>query len=142
VVGLHIYTTEISSYMICQSYWKMYHWQLHHECGTCMLVLRSMRDVLSKRCHGRWIGRGGPIAWPPRSPDLNLLDFYLWGHLNTLVYTAPVDNEDNSVGSVNVCQTIHICPGILNGCDGPWRDLSRHALNLMEDILSTYKYTL
>lgn len=26
-----------------------------------------------------WIGRGGPIAWPPRSPDLNPLDFFLWG---------------------------------------------------------------
>jgi hypothetical protein len=27
----------------------------------------------------RWIGRGGPVAWPPRSPDLNPLDFILWG---------------------------------------------------------------
>jgi hypothetical protein len=24
---------------------------------------------------GRWIGRGGPIAWPPRSPDLTPMDF-------------------------------------------------------------------
>ena len=26
-----------------------------------------------------WIGRGGPAAWPPRSPDINSLDFFLWG---------------------------------------------------------------
>lgn len=26
---------------------------------------------------GRWIGRGGPTAWSPRSPDLNLLDFFV-----------------------------------------------------------------
>ena len=24
--------------------------------------------------------------WPPRSPDLNPCDFYLWGHLKQLVY--------------------------------------------------------
>lgn len=24
---------------------------------------------------GRWIGRGGPVNWPARSPDLNPLDF-------------------------------------------------------------------
>lgn len=30
-----------------------------------------------------WIGRGegSLLAWPPRSPDLNMLDFYLWGEL-------------------------------------------------------------
>ncbi|KAJ8888955.1 hypothetical protein PR048_008449 [Dryococelus australis] len=30
---------------------------------------------------GRWIGRGGLVAWPSRSADLNPLDFYLWRHL-------------------------------------------------------------
>jgi hypothetical protein len=27
---------------------------------------------------GRWIGRGGPIAWPPRSPDLTPLDIFFF----------------------------------------------------------------
>ena len=38
----------------------------------------------------RWIGRGGPrdhnIAWPPRSPDLTPMDFYLWSHIKSKVY--------------------------------------------------------
>ncbi|KAJ4442849.1 hypothetical protein ANN_04442 [Periplaneta americana] len=42
---------------------------------------RTARRYLDRRFPDRWIGRGGPIAWPPRSPDLNPLDFYLWGHL-------------------------------------------------------------
>ncbi|KAJ4449220.1 hypothetical protein ANN_00617 [Periplaneta americana] len=42
----------------------------------------TARRYLDRRFPDRWIGRGGPIAWPPRSPDLNPLDFYLWGHLN------------------------------------------------------------
>ena len=28
-----------------------------------------------------WIGRGGKIAWPPRSPDVTPLDFSVWGIL-------------------------------------------------------------
>jgi len=26
---------------------------------------------------GQWASRGKPIAWPTRSPDLNMLEFYL-----------------------------------------------------------------
>jgi hypothetical protein len=32
--------------------------------------------------------------WPPRSPDVNPLDFYLWGHLKTLVYSNPTPDVD------------------------------------------------
>jgi hypothetical protein len=35
---------------------------------------RAVRDVLSNSYHDRWTGRGGPTAWPPRSPDMNPLD--------------------------------------------------------------------
>ena len=42
----------------------------------------------------RWIGRGGPIEWPPRSPDLTALDYYIWGHMKTLVYETKVDSKE------------------------------------------------
>ncbi|GBL95165.1 hypothetical protein AVEN_110553-1 [Araneus ventricosus] len=32
------------------------------------------------------------IAWPPRSPDLNPYDFWLWGYLNDVVYEGPIAN--------------------------------------------------
>jgi hypothetical protein len=35
------------------------------------------RRYLNRKLPGRWIGTGGPIAWPPLSPDLNPLDFFL-----------------------------------------------------------------
>ncbi|GBL77102.1 hypothetical protein AVEN_12744-1 [Araneus ventricosus] len=34
---------------------------------------------------GCWIGHGGPIACPSRSPDLFPIDFFLWGFLRTRV---------------------------------------------------------
>jgi hypothetical protein len=67
----------------------------------------TVRDVLNNICHDRWIGRGEPIAWPPRFPALNPLDFYLWVHLKTLVYAAPVDSEKALHHPiVDACQTI------------------------------------
>jgi len=43
----------------------------------------------------RWIGRRGHIEWPPRSPDLTSLDFFLWGYLKSKVYvTKPQDLDD------------------------------------------------
>ena len=47
----------------------------------------KVRDFLDKEFPGRWIGRGGPLAWPPRSPDLSPLDFFFWGYVKQLMYT-------------------------------------------------------
>jgi hypothetical protein len=55
-----------------------------HARGASEDFSRAVRDVLSNAYHDRFIGRGGPIAWPRRSPDLNPPDFYLCGHLNPL----------------------------------------------------------
>ena len=42
----------------------------------------------------RWIGGGGPVAWPPRSPDHNPLDLYLWGYMKDLVYAQVVNTRE------------------------------------------------
>ena len=36
----------------------------------------------------RWIGRGGPTVWPPRSPDLTPMDYFLLGHIKALIYVT------------------------------------------------------
>lgn len=61
----------------------------------------------------RWIGRGGPVAWPPRSPDLNPLDYFVWGYLKSLVYAVPVQNvEELQQRVVNGCEVIRNRLGI------------------------------
>lgn len=67
---------------------------------------------------GRWIGRmrgvyganepaRGPAGWPPRSPDLNVLDFFVWGTLVDLVYATPVDTREQLVLRIQeACQTL------------------------------------
>jgi len=49
-------------------------------------------DVLSARFPDAWIGRGGPIPWPSRSPDLSPLDFFLWGYIKNIVYGEKIRN--------------------------------------------------
>lgn len=41
----------------------------------------------------RWIGRGLPAAWPPRSRDLNTLDAFLWCHLENVVHVTPINTQ-------------------------------------------------
>ncbi|CAH2001904.1 unnamed protein product, partial [Acanthoscelides obtectus] len=61
-----------------------------------MLDLRSLAWFYSER----WIGRGGPVAWPPRSPDLNPLDFFVWGFLKEKVYQTPVTTRDMLISRI------------------------------------------
>lgn len=46
----------------------------------------GVRAWLDQHFPGRWIGRRGPLEWPPRSPDLAPCDFFLWGYLKEQVY--------------------------------------------------------
>jgi hypothetical protein len=75
-IGLQETTTEISSYMndlpklledvplaVRTRMWYMYDVPTAH-------FSRAVRDVPSNTYHNLGIGRGGPTAWPPRSPDL------------------------------------------------------------------------
>ena len=49
---------------------------------------------LNESFPNRWLSRGGPNAWPPRSPDLTTpLDYYIWDHMKTLAYETKVDSR-------------------------------------------------
>ncbi|XP_073493604.1 uncharacterized protein [Phyllobates terribilis] len=52
----------------------------------------EVQAFLHEQFPGKWIGHHGPVEWPPRSPDLTPLDFYLWGHLKAIVYAVKVQD--------------------------------------------------
>ena len=54
---------------------------------TSHTARQSMADV-RELFGNRVISRFGDIPWPPRSPDLSVCDFFLWGYLKNLVYTT------------------------------------------------------
>ena len=51
-------------------------------------VMQRLRQLFPRRL----VCLGEPREWPPRSPDLTPLDFFLWGYLKDKVYTTvPAD---------------------------------------------------
>jgi hypothetical protein len=56
-------------------------WPRTHTLPARRRTLQSweVREYLNTHFPGRWIGKAEPVAWPPRSPDLTPLDFFLWG---------------------------------------------------------------
>lgn len=53
-----------------------------------------VRAHLNNAFPRRWIGRGGAMHWPARSPDLNICDYFLWGHIKQLVYQGNVQDRE------------------------------------------------
>lgn len=71
------------------------HWSLH--------VRRALDDTFP----GRWIGRDGPTDWPPRSPDITPLDFFLWSYVKDTVYANTVrEFQDLRARIVETLRTI------------------------------------
>jgi hypothetical protein len=74
---------------------------------------QHVRTRIPERCFTcRWTGRGGPLFWHARSPDLNALDIFVWGHLRCLVYETPLEREDDlpriQAACDNILQTLGI----------------------------------
>lgn len=63
------------------------------------------RHFLHRAFPGRVIGSNEqPLAWPPRSPDLNPLDFFLWGHITSTIYRRePFPNVESLLTAIHHC---------------------------------------
>jgi hypothetical protein len=53
-------------------------WFIHE--GAPPYFLHIVREHLKQTFGEQWMGRGGPVDWPARSPGRNPLDFLLLGH--------------------------------------------------------------
>jgi hypothetical protein len=80
--------------------------------------IHTVRGCLNVNFPGRWTGRE-PNAWPPRSPDLTPLDFFLWGYTKDQV----VQSKDEYAGwtqsmdhcSKCLCYTGHVTARLARG---------------------------
>lgn len=61
----------------------------------------AVHQQLTLMFEDRWIGPRGPWNWPPRSPDLTPMDFYLWGRIKELVYSRPVQTRNELLNRVH-----------------------------------------
>lgn len=60
--------------------------------GATPHTANSVQDYLKSKFLSRFFDKE---KWPPRSPDLNPCDFFLWGYLKKRVYTPMPDSLDS-----------------------------------------------
>lgn len=66
------------------------------------------RSNLSRLFGTQWIGTHGPTQWPPRSPDLTPLDFFLWGFVKNEVYkTTYASVQELKDALMTILRNIH-----------------------------------
>jgi hypothetical protein len=118
-------------------------WYMHN--GAPAHFSRAVRDVLSNAYQDWWIGRGeGPMYGLNARQILILCIFTCEDTHEPLCMQLLLTTKRHFTialwMSVRLSETI---PASLNGWGGPWWDVSRRALNLMQDILGTdFKRTL
>ena len=70
-------------------------WIIFQQDGAAPHWGSHVRRFLDAAFPNRWIGRDGPTPWPPRSPDITPLDFFLWGYVKDKVFSTPVPDIAN-----------------------------------------------
>lgn len=54
---------------------------------------QMITDWLNNQFGERWFGRMSVTSWPARSPDLTIMDFFVWGRVKQIVYQEHIPND-------------------------------------------------
>ena len=68
---------------------------------------RPARLWLDEHFGQQWMGRNGPMAWPPRSPDLTACDYWLWGHVKQIIHVYQEQPENISDLKEKILSAFH-----------------------------------
>jgi hypothetical protein len=98
----------------------------------------SVQDVLGNTYYDWWIDRRDPLH-VLSVRHTRIFCYYLWGHLNMHMYSAPVNDEEALHHHiVDACQTVWNCPDIFDWMQQSIKRCVEPCINFMEDILNTY----
>ena len=112
---------------------------LQHD-GPAAHFARQVREHLTATYNDRWIGFGGPVAWPPKPPDLTPLDLFLWCYMETFTYSSLVDSVEDLIALIaEAAATIRQEPGIF---ERTRQSLLRHCWLCIEVGGRTFEHLL
>ncbi|GFX18365.1 uncharacterized protein TNCV_4306661 [Trichonephila clavipes] len=80
---------------------QMYHTQFPYRRMPYHRIFSDLRTYLNVIFDTRWIGRGGPVPWPPRSLNLSIVDYSLWEYLKNLAHATALDTDENIVARIS-----------------------------------------
>ena len=87
-----------------------------HTSNQCMQYLMGQLP-------GKVISKRGDIMWPPRSPDLAICDFFLWGYLKQTIWNVPVELQPQNLQQLR--------DAIIRACNGINRDMIANSFDGM-----------
>ena len=70
--------------------------QVGASCHTSHATMRYLRGQFP----GRVMSKRGDWPWPPRSPDLTVCDFFLWGYLKHKIWDVPHNEQLTNLGEL------------------------------------------
>ena len=81
--------------------WRRYPLQYTEKCCSNMMSLQCTQPESTSTSEQvyreKWIGRGGPLAWPAKLPDQTPLDFFILGNVKSVVYISPVNTRQELI---------------------------------------------
>lgn len=71
-----------------------------------------------------WVGPGSKYAnWPKLSPDLNPINFFLWGFIKNKVYTEPLEEDNVTELALRIYHAFtDVTPGMLMEAINAYKD--------------------
>jgi hypothetical protein len=86
---------------------------------------------------GCWVGHNGLIPWPPHSPDITPLDFFLWGYIQYIVFKTPVTSLDEP--KLRIVAVIEkVTPQML---ENAWREIE-YRLDILRAMKGRHVYVV
>lgn len=70
-----------------------------HACGAPPHFLLIVRHRLNQTSSKQGIGWRGLVNWPAFSPEFNPMNFWLWGHLKSLMYSASISDLEGIIAT-------------------------------------------
>lgn len=106
---LHFLENVLGDFLDDMTLEGRYHLWFQHD-GCPAHSTRAVSQWLNGTFGNKWIGRNTDPRWPPRSPDLTPLDFFLWGYLKQRVYKdRPFNNLEQLENSIRFhCENIPV----------------------------------
>ncbi|GBN71924.1 hypothetical protein AVEN_250459-1 [Araneus ventricosus] len=106
-----------SSFQHCNSAFVCVDSTIFMQDGAPPHIATAVKQLLNLHFgNDRIISRHFPTAWPPRSPDLNPCNFWLWGYLKDVLCGVPNANLTELKNSIT--QHIHNITTVI--CYGRW----------------------
>jgi hypothetical protein len=73
---------------------NLLHKAIFQQDGAPAHTALKTRDLLNKYFPDRWVGKTGPVGWPPRSPDLTSCDNALWGLIKGKIWKEELKSKE------------------------------------------------